>query len=141
VAKGNRKRYEQVKRYCKKRGVEVKESYNEQDMALLEKGLIVINLRHSDEVRLFILLHEVGHFLLYWEDDYELLYEMVISGGERRLENRVLVVNEEAAAWDAGYRLGKRLGIKLNRKRYHECKCRSIYEYMKWATNHKRRYR
>ena len=94
--------------------------------------LIRIEANQPIEMKVYILLHELGHHILRkdWNRFKEVLpvlakaehVHFYHSDGKfkRRVDYNVSCVEEEFKAWDEGYKLGKRLDIRINDKKRNE---------------------
>jgi len=75
--------------------------------------LITINTNIRNNNRLYVLLHEAGHYLSYMEN------------------NRLDMLLEEHMAWEMGENLAKTLGIPLDNEKYWRYANRCLNAYLK----------
>ena len=107
---------QRVLEWCADRGISV-EVGPTRDCYDLATRTIYIRSGQSRFATLAGLLHECGHALLdstragRWPDGY-------VSPRPRGLKYSVEVLLEEVEAWHRGERLAKRLGVKLDTRRY-----------------------
>lgn len=121
---------------CEDRGWTVEFSKKE-DAALTQTDKIVINKTRSKENMFYMLLHELGHFLVCSGKDYEKKFRAVFVGKEHKkygtLSYRVGIVEEELAAWKAGYQFAINNNFTINEDRFNKIKSRMIASYMRWV--------
>jgi len=108
---------------------------------------IKIEGRHPIELKVYLLLHELGHHLLRrdWDRFKEVL--PVVANAEhidfyyrdkkykRRIDYAVSCMEEEFKAWDEGYRLGKELDIRINDKKWNEFRSKCLMAYMRYYSS------
>ena len=104
---------------------------------------IKIEAKHPTELKVYILLHELGHHQLRkdWSKFKKTLpvtehAERIhilrnINKYERRLTYRVSCMEEEFKAWEEGYKLGIKLGVKINLKKWNNIKAKCLMPYMR----------
>lgn len=112
--------------------------------------VIKIETKLSIELKVYVLLHELGHHQL--RKDWSLferelpilanaesihLYEKVLKY-KRRVDYIVSSMEEEFKAWDEGYKLGNLLGIRINEKKWHNIRTKCLFGYMKYYSEKKR---
>ena len=101
-----------------------------------EDKIITINSRQRLETRLYTLLHEAGHVVLYEECDHAGLFPNIIYQPFKKRFSQtsaIDVMRNEVLAWEAAYDLATRLGIKVNNRKWNNIRKRCLYEYCKWA--------
>ena len=105
---------------------------------------IKIEGRYPIEMKVYLLLHELGHHIL--RKDWNVFQKVlpVTAYAEhvhfyhndvrykRRVMYNVSCVEEEFKAWDEGYKLGKRLDIRINDEKWHEFKSKFLMGYMRY---------
>ena len=101
------------------------------------------------EIRVYLLLHELGHHILRkdWEKFKRELpfiayaehvhFYMNDDKYKRRVDYNVSCVEEEFKAWDEGYKLGKKLDIRINDEKWNEFKAKCLITYMRYYSNKK----
>lgn len=97
-----------------------------------------INVKNAKSLRtiLFSLLHECGHFLIGDTNKrFRKGYNVYNISAVRNLStHRVAVLDEEFEAWERGWRLGTRLGLKICRDAYERVRANHIVTYCKFVT-------
>jgi hypothetical protein len=101
---------------------------------------IKIEEKHPIEIKVYILLHELGHHELR-KDWGKFEQEMpIIAKAEmlkeyklkRRIGYYVSCLEEEYMSWDSGYVLGKFLGIEIDDKKWMELKNKCLMGYIRF---------
>lgn len=104
---------------------------------------IRVERKFKPEIKVYLLLHELGHHLLRkdWKEfttifpiaayAEEIYLEKDINKYKRRLSYTVSSIEEEFKAWDEGLNLANSLGIKLNHKNWHNFKVKCLTTYIK----------
>lgn len=112
-----------------------------------EKGVLCYDTKKieiskalSKEEQIFILLHECGHILLRQKEHvYENMFpiQSTISPNKsykkRSRKYKIEILQEEILAWNRGKKLAKRLGIKINNKKWERIKSDCLFTYIEWA--------
>ena len=114
--------------WCRLRGVRVE--LGNGSFYYPDKKLITLNWRVSKETQLFHLLHECGHHLIARAGGARY---SAGNGAETNFETRLATFEEEFEAWYRGRRLAKRLGIKINHKRWTGVRRKCLAEYLIWT--------
>lgn len=122
-----------LERYCNKKGFAVLYRDIELDVIYFDEKKIVLGDQHSDEISLYMLLHEIGHHVTLKKKRYQKEYQAVYdtfskSSTTMRLTN----VQEELDAWREGLKLAERLGITVDRRKFEITKSRCITTYLSW---------
>jgi hypothetical protein len=101
------------------------------------------------EIKVYIMLHELGHHIL--RKDWK-MFEKVLpisahaehvhffkndSKFKRRVQYNVSCMEEEFKAWDEGYKLADRLGIRINEVKWYDFKARCLMGYMRYYSTKK----
>lgn len=99
----------------------------------LEKKLIQIYSGHRNEIKFYLLLHELGHVLL---NENEKVFKASSGYGQtfftnNTITNKVSIVEEELFAWDVGKNLAKEMKLKINRRSFERLKSHCISSYIK----------
>ena len=106
------------------------------DMDVVDR-VISIALRLRPELRVYTLLHEMGHVELWHEPDFQRRFpysESFVESESKdslRKRNRVCVLEEECAAWDRALRIAIRLKVRINRETFDRDKLRSLLSYVR----------
>jgi hypothetical protein len=108
--------------------------------------MIYINRRLSVQEQVTSLLHEYGHFLMMRDSEaYSKKYaygyrtddsvELPLGYPKIRsdLVYRASVVAEECEAWERGFRLAKRLNLRIDRRRFEISRSQCLKEYFIWG--------
>ena len=110
--------------------------YDEPNACSEEDKIITISTRQHLETRLYTLLHEAGHIVLFEEYDHTGLFPSIIHQPFRKRFSKasaIDVVRNEVLAWEAAYELADNLGIKVDSKKWSNIRKKCLYEYCKWA--------
>ena len=110
--------------------------YDEPNACSEEDKILTIITRQHLETRLYTLLHEAGHLILYEEYDHSGLFPSIIYQPFRKRFSKasaVDVVRNEVLAWEVAYELAGTLGISVNHKKWNNIRKKCLYEYCKWA--------
>jgi hypothetical protein len=116
---------------------------------LNEPNLIKIEGRYTKELQVYLFLHELGHHQLRkdWdkfervlpisaEAEYKHIY-LNLKKYKRRVTYLVSCMDEEFKAWDEGYKLGIRLGIRINEVKWLDLKSWCLMQYMRYYSSKK----
>jgi len=106
-----------------------------------ETKIIEINNTSSLRDQVFYLLHECGHVLIFengffW--DFNIRNKYHVNEPEVEADNRkykIFTVAEEIEAWQRGYRLAKKLNIRIDKSELEEYMHKAIKKYLKWASS------
>jgi hypothetical protein len=110
-------------------------------------SVIKIEGCHSDETKVYLMLHELGHHELrkYWEW-FKAEMPVLAKADEEFHFNKnkkfrkglvydTACMEEEFRAWDEGYKLAGLLEIKLNEDEWFKLKSKCLMSYMKHYSN------
>lgn len=102
--------------------------------------IIEIYSLNGVESRLFALLHECGHALIrknWTKFKTEFCAHAEHDGDGRKETNslKISTLEEEFEAWKRGWKLAKRLNLKLDKDAYNKHKDKYLMTYIKWAAN------
>ena len=106
------------------------------------KCVVHLDSKKTYQSRLGILLHECGHILVHRNRKRErnkrvsgaTFQEWMRERGRCKKGTKMAklsTLDEEFAAWTLGERLGKRLGIKLNRKKFELLRTKCLLTYIR----------
>lgn len=111
--------------------------------SLNKPSVIRIEGKYSDEVKVYLMLHELGHHELRkdWDSfkkefpilakaDEDLFYDKV-KKLRRGLVYDVCCMEEEFRAWEEGLRLANELGIRIGEDEWYELRSVCLMSYMK----------
>ena len=125
-----------LEHYCNKKGFAVLRQAVKQDAIYFQEKRIVLEDNHSDEISLYCLLHEMGHYVVLNKKNYSNVYEHIYDNfSKSSLTHKIAILQEELDAWGEGLKLANRLGIKVNRRKYEITKSKCISTYLTWAKN------
>lgn len=127
--------YKRLVEYCVGRGWVVDET-EKMEAEVEFDGHIKIGSLITQPLKLYSLLHEVGH-LEVWDDDYDAKYPGYTKS-ERHKQFQVAVIEEEIKAWDNGLALARELGIDIDMKKWHAHRCECIYSYVRKSRRHRK---
>ena len=114
------------------------------DNSLNEPKHIKIEGNYSSEIKTYTMLHELGHHQLRkdWKAFYNILpaaahaEKKFIMNNElkykRRVSYTVACMEEEFKAWDEGFKLAEKLGIKINLKKWNSFKTKCLITYIRY---------
>lgn len=110
---------------------------------------IKIQGKYPIEIKVYILLHELGHHILRKDWD-EFKRVLPISAHaehvhffkkdlkyKRRLKYNVSCMEEEFKAWDEGYKLASILDIRIDDKKWQDFKSKCLMSYMRYYSKKK----
>jgi len=101
-----------------------------------EQKKIKINGRLSPEKQVFFMLHECGHHLIGNREKHERFgmgYPQDDPKIRRTFHHKCDIVDEELEAWHRGWRLAKRLKLRVKKHGYDKMRATSMKSYFKWA--------
>jgi hypothetical protein len=105
---------------------------------------IKIEKGHTYEIKTYLMLHELGHHQLRkdWDKFNNVLpmvayaevkhYKKKDTKYLRRVSYSVSCMEEEFKAWEEGYKLGIKLGIKIDPKKWTAFKTKCLMSYMRY---------
>jgi len=111
---------------------------------LNEPRHIKIEGKYSIEIKVYLLLHELGHHQLRKDwGEYERLLPALARAEEEHVLNNdirykrrniyfVSCMEEEFKAWDEGFNLAVDLDIRINEDKWNEFKSKCLLSYMKF---------
>lgn len=87
-----------------------------------------------------VLLHEIGHHLIGHRGDED---DRFVAGylqqntpsANKNFRHRLACIEEEIEAWNRGWKLAKRLDLRLERKEFDEFRVKCLKSYMQWGIN------
>lgn len=99
---------------------------------------------YSIEFKVYLLLHELGHHQL--RKDWDRFTKKLPNAAnaeiehfntndkkyKRRLTYTVACMEEEFKAWEEGFKLGEKLGIKINYNKWDNFKAKCLMSYMRY---------
>lgn len=105
---------------------------------------IKIQGKYCNELKLYLMLHELGHHQL--RKDWDKFKKKLpitayaeyantskrLGKYKRRVTYSVSCVEEEYKAWDEGYKLGERLGVRINEKKWTSIKAKCLIGYIRY---------
>ena len=108
------------------------------DCCKSDSKVIEIYSLNGVESRLFALLHECGHALIRknwtkFKTQYPAHAEHDGDGRKETKRFKISTLEEEFEAWKRGWKLPKRLNLKLDKDAYTKHKNKYIMTYIDWA--------
>lgn len=112
--------------------------------SLNEPNAIKIESKYPIEIKVYLLLHELGHHQLRKDwDKFEKTLPITayaehihfiksVDKFKRRVTYTVSCVEEEFKAWEEGMKLGKKLGVKINEDKWNELKSSCLISYIRY---------
>lgn len=149
------KALDRLTKWAEREGYEV--IFDHDDVSEIEWGIDTLNFPNiikiektqPIELKVYLLLHELGHHILRkdwgkFEEEFPIIahaehvhfYHKDMKY-KRRVIYNVSCVEEEFRAWDEGYKLGKKLDIRINYIKWCEFKSKCLLEYMRYYSNKK----
>jgi len=132
--------YQKLITYCEKKGFTVLEKHDPLDgggSIIIEEKEITIDPKPNSEMKLYYLLHEIGHNITYKDKTNKYLYsEDVINIDSDDIDKlpynyqKLDVLSIEIESWNNGLLLAKKLGIHVNRRKFNTCKSISLMCYL-----------
>lgn len=120
--------YDRLVEYCIDHGWSVQEE-KETVEASVDEDVIEIGSLICQPLKLFSLLHEVGH-LLVWSDNYKEKFPGY-DKSERHKHHQVAFLEEEIKAWDKGLVIANELSIEFDMKKWHDHRYDCIHAYIR----------
>lgn len=120
------------------------------DKTLNEPKSIYIEGRYGLEIKTYLMLHELGHHEIRkdWKKFKKKLpavahaeqvhLEMNDKKYKRRDTYIVASLEEEYLAWDEGFKLGERLGIRIRMDKWIDFKSKCLKKYINYFANLKK---
>lgn len=105
---------------------------------------IKVDGSYNNEIKTYLFLHELGHYEL--RKDWELFGHILpnvheaettkfIYGDKNIIKRNLYIVSaieEEYKAWDAGYELGIRLGIRIHKESWDWIRTKCLMSYIRY---------
>lgn len=134
--------FQKLQNHANGRGWQVKVGRFLPNTADEAKSLVTIQ-KTTPEMMVYYLIHEMGHMLLFFSNDYSTRFRNFAEARDRKAygtaQYRVGKVEEELAAWDEGLNLATLLGISVDEKKFNKLKTKCITSYMVWAVKRQTR--
>lgn len=126
-----------VVEWCSSKGIRVQFGKKSGGMFNVIDKTITIACKAAPEKQLYMLLHECGHYLVGFDADderfgmgYPFVDDPNVNG---TFHHRLACLEEEIEAWNRGWRLSKRLRLKLDRSAFDVVRLDCLRSYVKWA--------
>ena len=134
--------------WLKRKGFKIRFRPGSSDEVNWKPKFVQINSRTTKTTQVAVCLHECGHVLInesrlkqskqkkqrkiagasYQED------EMSKGRMSRNTYTRkIAIITEEIEAWERGWNLSKRLGLKISRKKYENVRIKALMTYVNWV--------
>ena len=101
--------------------------------------MVTISSTLSPVNQSIVLLHELGHHLVGHDADDERFGagypRQNIPSAHKDFRHRLACIEEEIEAWNRGWKLAKRLDLRLERKEFDEFRVKCLRSYMKWGVD------
>lgn len=133
----------QTEKLCKwaeeKEGCKVVFKESEEDQVVVDTFEVTISKRHTPEVALYFLLHELGHVVLIRDKKrYKHSYGVIFDNfSTNSLTTKVTTLQEELDAWREGLNIAKSLKLKIDRRKFEITKTQAINSYLAWCSGYK----
>ena len=125
-----------INEWCKNKGLKVLFGKTSNGNFFPQEKKILISSHASLQNQVIILLHECGHYLIGELEDHERFgmgYPQTDPGITKTFQHRLACLEEEFEAWHRGWKLSKRLNLRLNREDYDNYRIRCLRSYIKWS--------
>ena len=111
--------------------------------------VIKIEGKYPIEIKVYLLLHELGHHQLRknWSKFKKTLpvaahaehlhFYRNVGKYKRRVTYTVSCMEEEFKAWDEGHKLAEKLGLRVNEQKWGELKSKCLISYMRYYATKK----
>lgn len=123
--------------WCMTKGITVQFGKKAGGLYDSQSKTITITSHCGPERQLYMLLHECGHHLIGFTEEDERFgkgYPFVDNPDvNTTLIHKIACLEEEFEAWNRGWRLGKRLGLVLDRDSFDVVRVECLRSYIKWA--------
>jgi hypothetical protein len=123
--------------WCASKNLEVKFGKKPGAQYDASSRTIILAGRTAPEKQLYYLLHECGHHLIGNEElherfglGYPFVEDPIVN---TTFHHRVACLEEEIEAWHRGWRLSKRLRLKLDRDEFDKVRIACLRTYIRWA--------
>ena len=145
-----------IQSWIKKKGFKFISSPGLTDAVMFGVDCVFINSQPCRDSKIATMLHECGHILIRearQRADEAGSITPVVGVTQREFESgtgrythkskrkSVAVVTEEIEAWERGWNLGRRLKVRMSRKKYENTRIKALMTYMRWCGASKPRMR
>lgn len=100
---------------------------------------IKISSRFSTSTKINTILHEIGHIMIEKEPDYPKQFKYSCFEASTRSKklraHRIDVIAEECFAWNSGWKMAKKIGLKLDAMKWRANRDDCLWSYVKWANS------
>jgi hypothetical protein len=111
------------------------------DATDFDRRVVTYNANSSTRTRLCTLLHEAGHVLIYRSRlrrpqnlvHGRRLADMNVVYKKATKQQKLQIMDEEIAAWERGWKLGRRLKLRVARGVFDTHQTRSLMTYVRWV--------
>ena len=134
--------YQRLTEYCEKRGFVIQEKHDPLDgggQIIIEDKEITIDSKPNSEMKMYYLLHEIGHALAQQYKHHTYLYsENILKIGSDDIGklkyncDKLNILSVEIEAWNRGLLLAKKLNIHVNRRKFNTAKSVALMSYMEF---------
>lgn len=129
---------EKVVRWCLSQGLSVEFTSQCGGIYYPEDRRVTLTSRAQPRFQLFLLLHEIGHFLVASTERHARFsqgYRNIDPRATRTFIHRLDILDEEFEAWARGWSLGERLKILKNGDRiaFDRIRANMLKDYIKWS--------
>lgn len=127
------KTFKKIRKWIYKKGYTLRFGIN--DYVDYEKG--EVSLRRNQSNIIFAALHECGHIVVSNKSNYDRNYKSIIKADNvdcrhyRSNLYRYKKIKEEIEAWEEGFKLSKKLGIKVDKDEYDKYASKYLITYTK----------
>jgi len=126
-----------VVEWCNSKGIQVHFGKKAGGVYDANTKNIVITSHSSPEKQLYYLLHECGHHLIGFTEHHERFGmgypQTETPGANQTFHHRLACLEEEIEAWQRGWKLSKRLKLKIRREEFDELRLECLKTYVQWS--------
>ena len=125
-----------INEWCKNKGLKVVFGKISNGNFFESEKKIAVASSAPPRTQVIILLHECGHYLIGGADDHERFgmgYPQVDPQITKTFRHRISCLEEEMEAWHRGWKLSKRLGLRIDKDSYDQYKLKCLRSYVKWT--------
>lgn len=126
---------EKLVEWCSKKGIAVVFAKKEAAVYDQNTKTVTVSGRLSPEKQIYVLLHECGHFLVgdnpRFGKGYPQAFDPKLNAS---FEHRLACLEEEIEAWNRGWKLAKRLGLRLDHAAFEKTRAICLKSYVNWVS-------
>jgi hypothetical protein len=126
--------FDKIEKWLSKKGFTIR--FGKSDLVDYDKNEVVLIRNQKKSHLIFTLLHECGHIRIGSKKSFSKKFKDIIKADldgrhERSYIYRYKKLREEIDAWESGYKLSKKLRIKIDKDIYDDYAARCFNTYVK----------